>query len=190
MSRIDDLRRNYQRICSLPWDRHTAGSQRVWIAVYPPEDERKLRLRIGMFEETTQAAKRHWLRCDLTDSFATWLSSPPYSDYSKSYFEAPMRLGSAPMAHYKQFVAAQLRGALSAGRSSDDRVVAVTGIAGLFGLARISEILPMIEGDIKGRLLVFFPGVYEQNNYRLLDARDGWNYHAVPITAHDGEQHG
>ena len=40
---------------------------------------------------------------------------------------------------------------------------------------------------MKGRLLVFFPGVYEQNNYRLLDARDGWNYLAFPITASEGE---
>jgi len=29
---------------------------------------------------------------------------------------------------------------------------------------------------------VFFPGQLEQNNYRLLDARDGWNYMAVPIS--------
>jgi len=49
-----------------------------------------------------------------------------------------------------------------------------------------AEILPMVEGHIRGRFLVFFPGVYEQDNYRLLDARDGWNYHAVPITASEG----
>ena len=36
----------------------------------------------------------------------------------------------------------------------------------------------------RGRLVVFFPGQYEQNNYRLLDARDGWNYMAVPISLH------
>jgi len=45
----------------------------------------------------------------------------------------------------------------------------------------------LVEPHIQGRLLIFFPGVYEQNNYRLLDARDGWNYLAVPITAHEGE---
>ena len=44
--------------------------------------------------------------------------------------------------------------------------------------------LRLVERDIKGRLVVFFPGQYEHNNYRLLDARDGWNYMAVPITAH------
>ena len=37
---------------------------------------------------------------------------------------------------------------------------------------------------IQGRLAVFFPGAYAQNHYRLLDARDGWNYLAVPITLH------
>jgi hypothetical protein len=37
---------------------------------------------------------------------------------------------------------------------------------------------------VRGRLVGFFPGQYEQNNYRLLDARDGWNYLAVPISIH------
>jgi len=34
-------------------------------------------------------------------------------------------------------------------------------------------------------LLVFFPGTKNDNNYRLLDARDGWNYLAQGITLHD-----
>jgi hypothetical protein len=33
---------------------------------------------------------------------------------------------------------------------------------------------------------VFFPGEVEQNNYRLLNGRDGWNYHAVLINADKG----
>jgi hypothetical protein len=36
---------------------------------------------------------------------------------------------------------------------------------------------------VKGRLLVFFPGSFDDNNYRLLNSYDGWNYLAVPITA-------
>ena len=51
-------------------------------------------------------------------------------------------------------------------------MVAVSGVASLFGFLRISEILPLVESHIQGRLLVFFPGVYEQDNYRLLDARE------------------
>ena len=63
-------------------------------------------------------------------------------------------------------------------------VVAILGAGALFGFARISQILKLVEGDILGRLVVFFPGQFERNNYRLLDARDGWNYLAVPITLH------
>jgi len=187
MSRIDVLRRNYQRVCGLPWDRHVSGAQRVWLAVYDKEDERKLRLRVGLFEEATQAAGHRWLRCDLTDAFAEWLSSPPYADYAESYFESPTRLGKAPLEHFKKHVAGIVTQTLASATHPEDTVVAVTGVGSLFGFARISEILPLVESEVKGRLLVFFPGVYENNNYRLLDARDGWNYHAVSITAYDGE---
>ena len=34
---------------------------------------------------------------------------------------------------------------------------------------------------IAGRLVVFFPGEHDGNSYRLLDARDGRNYLAIPI---------
>ena len=50
---------------------------------------------------------------------------------------------------------------------------------------RVSELVAKAESKIRGRLLVFFPGAYENNNYRLLDARKGWNYLAVPITSEE-----
>jgi hypothetical protein len=187
MSRIDQLRKNYLRICGLPWDRNVAGAQRVWLAVYDKEDERKLRLRLGLFKEATEQAGHHWHAVDFTSAFADWLCSPPYSDYAESYFESPSRFGTAPMAALKKAVAAQLTHTLQTVQPAEDTVVAVYGVASLFGFLRISEILPMCENAIRGRLLVFFPGVYEQDNYRLLDARDGWNYHAVPITASEGD---
>lgn len=187
MSRIDLLCRNYQRICGLPWDRNIAGAQRVWLAVYDKEDERKLRMRLGMFEGATRDVGHRWHVVDFTDAFGSWLCSPPYSDYAESYFESPPRLGTAPLAAFKKTVAGILTNALKAVEPADDTVVAIYGVASLFGFLRISEILPMVDTNIRGRLLVFFPGVYEQDNYRLLDARDGWNYHAVPITASEGE---
>jgi hypothetical protein len=39
--------------------------------------------------------------------------------------------------------------------------------------------------DVRGRLLVFFPGEIDNNVYRFLDAREGWNYLATPITCQD-----
>ena len=187
MSRIDLLKKNYQRICGMPWDRNLAGPQRVWLAIYDKEDERKLGLRMGLFEEATLQTGHHWNRVDLTNAFADWLCSPPYSDYAASYFESPSRLGAGPLADFRKTVARRLTAVLQGANPAEETVVAVSGVASLFGFTRISEILPMVETDIRGRLLVFFPGVYETDNYRLLDARDGWNYHAVPITASEGE---
>ena len=66
---------------------------------------------------------------------------------------------------------------------SDNSVVAVFGVAALFGFTRVSEVVKLVEPHIRNRrLVIFFPGEYDQHNYRLLDARDGWNYLAAPIT--------
>ena len=187
MTRIDLLKKNYQRVCGLPWDRNVSGAQRVWLAVYDKEDEQKLRLRLGLFEEATQQTGRHWHALNLTDAFAAWMCSPQNASYVEGYFESPELLDDAVLADFKLTVVSQVRIALDQIPNGPDAVLALYGVASLFGFLRISEILPMVEGHIRGRLLVFFPGVYEQDNYRLLDARDGWNYHAVPITPSEVE---
>ena len=62
-------------------------------------------------------------------------------------------------------------------------VVAITGLASLFDFMRVSSLIERVEDFIPGRLLVFFPGEYAGNVYRFMDARDGFNYMAVPITS-------
>jgi hypothetical protein len=187
VSRIDLLRKNYQRVCGLPWDRNVAGPQRVWLAVYDKEDERKLRLRLGLFEEATHQVGHGWHAIDLTDAFANWMCGPDNGEYAQSYFESPELLDDAVLADFKRAVVSEIRTVLAQLRGAEDTVLALYGVGSLFGFLRVSELLPLVEGDVRGRLLVFFPGVYEQNNYRLLDARDGWNYHAVPITVSESE---
>ena len=51
---------------------------------------------------------------------------------------------------------------------------------------KVSALIERVQEFVQGRLLVFFPGEVEGNNYRLLGARDGWNYLATPITAKKG----
>jgi Domain of unknown function (DUF1788) len=187
MNRIDLLRRNYQRLLETSWDRNVSGAQRVWLAVYEKEDERKIRLRLGLFEETTLHAGRKWQTIDLTHSFADWMYSSDNLGYAESYFESPESLDNAKLGEFMESVVGQIRSALASMANSEDTVLALHGVGGLFGFLKISEILPKVEGELRGRLLVFFPGVYEQNNYRLLDARDGWNYLAYPITSSDLE---
>ena len=69
-------------------------------------------------------------------------------------------------------------------QSDGNTVVALLGVASLYGFVRVSELVHDVERAIQGRLLVFFPGTKNENNYRLLDARDGFNYMANGITLH------
>lgn len=176
MNRIEALRTNYARYVSLPWDRSLPGPQRIWFAVYDPPDERRLRLHLPSFEIASKQAGHGWRSCDLTGSFARWMAE---QDYREAYFESPDDL-HCPHPAFEEFVADLVRRQLEA--ADEETIVGVTGVASLFGFMRVSKLMEMVEDSIRGRLLVFFPGEYEDNNYRLLDARDGWNYHAVPIT--------
>jgi hypothetical protein len=108
------------------------------------------------------------------------------TDYRDVYFEEPETLTMKLRSDFVQYAAGRLRVALTAEGVDEDTVIAVQGVACLFGFTRVSLVLKEVVKDIRGRLVVFFPGEYEGNNYRLLDARDGWNYLAVPITLHNG----
>jgi len=177
VNRIEALRGHYARYVLLAWDRSLPGPQRIWFAVYDPPDERRLRLLLPSFEIASREARHGWRLCDLTGAFARWMAE---QDYREAYFASPEDL-RCPHPGFEEFVADLARRELEA--ADDNTVVAVTGVASLFGLMRVSRLMEMVEDSIRGRLLVFFPGEYADNNYRLLDARDGWNYHAVPITA-------
>ena len=180
MNRIEALRANYARYVSLPWDGSLPGPQRIWFAVYDPPDERRLRLLLPSFEIASRGAGHGWRLCDLTGAFARWMAE---QDYREAYFESPEDLPN-PHPGFEDFVADHVRRGLEA--ADEDDVVAVSGVASLYGFMKVSRLMEMVEHTIRGRLLVFFPGEYEDSNYRLLDARDGWNYHAVPITAAGG----
>ena len=183
MNRIERLVQSYARHPALtaPWDQSLAGAQRVWFAVYDKVDERRLRARITEFEIATKRAGHGWILHDLTDAFPRWMAA---QEYRESYFESPDDLALALPTFVEQ-TCEELRAVLSSRDADRESVVAVLGVGALFGFAHVSEIVKSIHNAVPGRLLVFFPGEYEPNVYRLLDARDGWNYMAVPITAHD-----
>ncbi len=182
MGRIDMLVERYQRYISLPWQRDLAAAQRAIFIVYDKADERRIRARKVLFELATNEAGHTWVECDVTRAFAEWMAS---TEYRESYFESPQDLELQLEGDFPEHVARQVRKALTAPEAGDGSVVALFGIASLFGFARVSELMKAIERDVRGRIAVFFPGEYEDGNYRLLDARDGWNYLAVPITARE-----
>lgn len=182
MARIEDLAESFGRHIATPWQRTVAGAQRVVMVIYDKELERTLRARKLAFETATREAGHEWREIDLANAFAQWMAT---DDYREEYFASPEDLQLKLDAEFHGFVADRVRTVLREADVTERTVVALFGAGSLFGLARISQVLRMIEGDIKGRLVVFFPGHFERNNYRLLDARDGWNYLAVPITAHN-----
>ena len=184
---IRELVDAYGRHIATPWQRTVAGAQRVVIVVYDKERERTLRAHRPAFETATKQAGYAWLEVDLASAFAEWMAG---DDYREAYFASPEDLQLKLEAEFPDRVADRIRARLTSADATETSVVAVFGAGALFGLARVSRILGMVEGDVRGRLVLFFPGQYERNNYRLLDARDGWNYLAVPITPHGPEEHG
>lgn len=177
--RIEQVLTEYRNQLRLPWSRTIAGPQRVWMVVYDPELERRLRLRVEEFAIETREAGRKWELVDLTPAFAEWLAA---NEYREAYFAEPELLSGA-LGGFADALAERLQAALTSPEIDDSTVVAVLGSGSLFPMARVSELLDRVSPHIRGRLLVFFPGHLEGSNYRLLDARDGWNYLAVSITA-------
>jgi len=183
MGRIEELKNRYQNHISAPWQRNLAGDQKAILVVYPKEDERKLRARLELFEIATIDARHNWKSINFTETFADWMAN---TEYRELYFESPEDLTMKLQSNFLQFAAQELRKALMAPDVNVDTVVAVYGVASLYGFTKVSLVLKEVVHDIQGRLLLFFPGEFDNNNYRLLDAQDGWNYLAVPITLHNG----
>lgn len=181
-TRLDRLIQRYEQFCALPWENALAGAQRVWFVVYDKTDERRMRVRVGEFELATKKLGHGWRHIDLTNAFGDWMASQEYRD---SLFEDPEDLDLL-LPEFEKTVVAQITTELEHSAADANSMVAISGIACLYGFTKVSSVIQTVAPTIRGRLSVFFPGEYEDNNYRLLDARDGWNYMAIPITAHDG----
>lgn len=181
MGRIEELADHYGRHIAAPWQRTVAGGQRVIMIVYDKDQERTLRARKTAFENATRQAGHDWHEVDVTDTFASWMAA---DDYREAYFASPEDLQLKLDAEFAEYVAHRLRQSLTRPDVTDTSVVAVFGVGALFGLTHVSKVLKLVEADVRGRLVMFFPGQFDNNNYRLLDARDGPNYLAVPITLH------
>jgi len=102
--------------------------------------------------------------------------------YAPKYFDKPELLGTL-LPKYRDFLAERLGAFIAETGADSNSVVAVSGVGSVFGLCKVKDVVDAFAPHVRGRLLVFFPGSFENNNYRLLDGYDGWNYLAVPITA-------
>lgn len=179
MSKIDQLAQSYKRHIEVPWRTDAAPPQRVIFCIYHESEELRLRTKINEFEQCTRQSDHEWVLFDITDTFAEWLST---QRYAKSYFKQP-KLFPTVLPNYLKFLSQKFEHFLTEQKIDNSTVVAVMGVGTLFGLLKVKNVVEKSAPLVPGRLLLFFPGSYEDNNYRLLDGYDGWNYHAVPITA-------
>lgn len=179
MSRIKRLIQSYSKYVAVPWRNDAAAAQRVIFCVYNETEELRLRAKIDEFEIATRAAGHEWALFDLTDTFPNWIAS---QRYAKSYFQKPGLLPTL-LPKYLTHIETEFTTFMQDRGADDNFVVALKGVGSLFGFLKVKEVVDKLAPMAKGRLLVFFPGSFEDNNYRLLDGYDGWNYLAVPITA-------
>jgi hypothetical protein len=183
VNHIEALLRNYRRQIELPWEGNLAGAQKVWFAVYPPNNERRLRLRLPEFGNETTAAGHGWLLLDITNAFPQWLANKEYRD---AYFEDPSNLTGPELDQFRDHLIATLVAKITAESVSNETVIALAGVGTLFGIVPMAEVIKGVAAHVRGRLVVFFPGVHERNTYRLLDAAVAWNYLALAISSDEG----
>ncbi len=179
MATFEEILSHYRRYVALPWQRDVPPAGRVWIAWYEKVLERRVRGQLHEFHHLTKAAGHGWSHLDLATIFPAWLAS---HEFFRALLDQPEEIRGL-LLDFEVHIAATVKYALVNCGSND--VFALTGCGSLFGLARVSTLISRIAPSIPGRLLLTFPGRHTSGVYRLLDARDGWDYHAIPIPPGD-----
>ncbi|WP_454294978.1 BREX protein BrxB domain-containing protein [Salana multivorans] len=179
MSRVSDLVDAYETDLRLTWRSGLSGAERVWMLVYPPELERAMRTKVPELGLRTRNAERGWDVIDLSDELGRWIA---HHEYAEAFYADPGDFTSSIVDTFSSDLVQRIRQRLSA--VGDNAVVALVGVASLFPFVRASALIQAIDDAVQGRLLVLFPGRHDldTHSFRLLDARDGFNYRARVIT--------
>jgi len=182
MSEIDRLLSRYQEQISIPWNAIRSDAERTLFVIYGRTKERQLRYRFDEFRQATEAIGKRWKVLDLTDAFPKWFAAHEYRD---EYFEHPddvLGYNEGRIPDFEKDMIALLTEQIAADATAE-HAIAILGVGALLGVAKVSALMKRIAASVPGRLVIFFPGEKVDNNYRLLGARDGWDYLATAITA-------
>lgn len=181
MNKAEKLAQRYGEHIATPWQTTVSSAERTIFLVYDRDEDRRIRAQINAIVAATKGAGKDWLLHDFTDFFPAWLQGQKYRD---AYFEDPDALQVKLESAFAKDAADNLKSVLKSIPAGKPTVVGVLGIACLFGLVKFSSVLSAAADSVPDhcRLLVLFPGKYENHRYNLLDGRADWNYMAVPIT--------
>ena len=178
-SKVDLLLQNFEAVMNEPWQGTLSLAERIYFLVYDPSEQRKVNFRLADFESATIRAGKNWKSLSLHGYFTEWMAK---NEYREAYFEDPEALGDSLEGEFKEHIINRLSKEIESLKADNNTLIAITDVTALFGFCRLSDVLSGINTGFQGRLLIFFPGEFEKNHYRLLDARDGWSYLARPIT--------
>lgn len=178
-SKTDLLLQNFETAMQQSWTGTLSIQERMYFLVYDPAEQRKIDLRLGDFENAAVRSGKKWAHISLDKLFSQWMAA---NEYREAFFEDPEALIDLLEGDFKDHIISYITAETESLEQDRNMLVAITEISALFGFCRLSDILNAIQSDFPGRILIFFPGEFDKNHYRLLDARDGWNYLATPIT--------
>lgn len=184
MSRINQLVQSYRRHAAIPLKQGLTVAERIWFLVYPPEEERRLRSRIAEFEIATKDSDLLWQEIDLTGTFARWLDTFEDPDERDAVIADPSIVEDYADPGFRDFLAQTIQD-ISKNTPEPEvnrTVFALTGLMELYDFIHVSQVMESLGKEVRGVLLLFFPGEREENTYRFLGARTGWDYLATPIT--------
>lgn len=179
-NKIDSLLAAFEKAVSEPWPTNFSISERVWFLVYEPEEHRKLMLRLTEFELAVRQSGKRWEELSLAHLFPEWMAAHEYRD---AYFVSPDALSDELETSFVSYATQQVNQMANENTPDENTLTVIRDAASLFGLVRLSQVIEGLQSSIVGRILILFPGSYEANHYRLLNARDGWSYLARPLTA-------
>ncbi len=172
---VEDLITAFRARLSVPWRPDEAAAGRVWMLWYDKTLERRVRGRMAEFRLTAEQSGKGWHEFDLAPEFGKWVAKQTWFERAA---KRPATLGTV-LPDFEAQLIHELKDRLS--KCGPNDILALTGAASLFGLMRASTLIGKVADAVPGRLLVTFPGTHQGGIYRLLDARDGWSYLAVPI---------
>ena len=184
MSRFELLLERYKAHLAMPLREGLPLSQRVWMLVYSPDDDRRMINRIGEFEIATKDSNLNWIRVDVTGAFADWMDTFD-SEERAACLNDPEVIEEYANPGFRDYLCDVLDKTRKTvpGDKVDQTVFALTGLMELYDFIHVSTVIDALDTSFKGILLIFFPGEREGNTYKFLGARTGWDYLAVPILA-------
>lgn len=179
LSTVEELLAAFRKRLDVPWRPDETPAGRVWMLWYDKTHERRVRGRLGEFREAAVNAGKGWQEFDLAPCFGEWIARQKWFEQAA---RRPGTLGTV-LPRFEQHLVELIR--VEVASCSPNDLLVLTGGASLFGLLRVSGLLSRVADFVPGRLMVAFPGTHQGGIYKLLDARLGWDYLAVPIPSAD-----